>query len=659
MTGRTAFVSLAFSVLFRGALLLLAAVAAFGVALYPLFPVWLGLGLAAYAVVLWYRPQLWLIVVPALLPSFDLAPWSGRFFFHEADFLVLVTAAVVYHRQPPRSDEAWLRGGAGVLVLLLVLVQAIAAVRGLLPFPPIGDNAFNNHFSAYNALRIAKGLAWAVLLLPALSAACRRDLSRAMAQLGLGFAIGLALVVLVSLRERQIFTGLFDFEIPFRVTATFSSMHLGGGSIGAFLVMSLPFLALPFVMPAKILPAPMLRRAGAAILLVAALYVVVVTFNRAAYLGVIAAFLALLLALPAAVARRGRSRLAMTGALLGIGVVAAGVSGLALPGSFAGDRIGRIGRDLDTRLWEWREGLALAEPGLSGRLFGTGLGSYPRSFLLRNRAGRVPTTFAIAREDGRTFLRLGSGESLYFGQRVELRPDAAYRLSVSLRAEAADARLLVPICEKTLLYSFRCEFLAVSPRQPGEWEEHAIDLPPTGMGRPAGLFGWLTGRPVELALNNPVPGTTVEIDDVSLTTKTGPSAGSELLVNGGFEAGTDRWFYAADNLAIWRIENMWLMTLFEQGWFGLVALALVVAAALLSLLRRIAGGLRAEAGAAAVLLASLGGVLVVGLAHGLLDAPRLATLFYLLLFAALCLGRPPALPTSRPPSSPAPPQAGR
>lgn len=631
--------------------------AATGVAFYPLQPLWLGLGLIAYAALLWHRPSAWLVMLPALLPTFDLAPWSGRFFFDEGDFLVLVTLAVVYRRPPVRPGDAWLRAGAGWLVLLLVVAQAVAALRGLWPLPPIGDNAFNNPFSAYNALRLGKGLAWAVLLLPALSAACRRDLAGTVGRLGLGLLVGLALVVLVSLRERQIFSGLFDFEMRFRVTATFASMHLGGGSIGAFLAMSLPFLALPLVMPLRRLPVARLQRLGAVILLIAGTYTLLVTFNRAAYLGAVAAFLVLLATLPAAVARRRGARFGMTAGLLSIALVVAVAAGVALPGSFAGERFGRVGRDLETRLWEWREGLMLAEPGMAGTLFGTGLGSYPRAFLLRNRAGRVPTTFAIAREDGRVFLRLGSGESLYFGQRIELRPDTAYRLSVSLRSDAANARLVLPICEKTLLYSFHCEFVAVSPRRPGGWEEHVVDLRPAGIGRAAGLLGWLAGRPVELALYNPVAGTTIDVDDVSLVAKTGASSGTELLTNGGFEAGADRWFYAADNLAIWRIENMWLMTLFEQGWFGLVALALAVAAALLALLRRIAGGRPEEAGAAAVLLSSLTGFLVVGLAHGLLDAPRLAVLFYLELFAALCFGRPPALPTPVPRRSPRPPGA--
>lgn len=613
--------------------------AVLGVAGFPLAPFWLALGLAAYAAVLWRWPSAWLVLLPALLPAFDLTPWSGRFFFDEADFLILVTAAVVYIRHPPRWRDWRLHGGAGALVILLAVAQLVAMLRGLMPLAPIGDNAFNNHFSTYNALRIGKGLGWALLLLPALAHACRRDLTEAVGRIGLGAMLGLAAVVLVSLRERHIFTGLFDFETPFRVTATFSSMHLGGGSIGAFLAMTLPFLALPFV-----LRAGLALRIAAVVVLAGAAYTLLVTFNRAAYLGAVVAFLVLLIALPAAYARRTRARLGLSAGLAAAAIALAVAAGYALPGSFAAERFDRVGEDLETRLWQWREGLALAEPGLGARLFGTGLGSYPRSFLLRNEAGRVPTTFAVARDGGRVHLRLGSGENLYFGQRIGLRPHTTYRLSVTLRSEAADARLMVAICEKTLLYSFECQFLSFEPDQPGVWEDHELEVRSGEMGRPAGLIGWLSGRPVELALYNPVHGTTVDIDTVSIAAETGPAAGQQLLVNGDFEAGTDRWFYAADNLAIWRIENMWLMTLFEQGWLGLVGLALVVVAALLALVRRIAGGLPEEAGAAAVLLASLSGFLVVGLAHGLLDAPRLATLFYLLLILALCLARPAPLP---------------
>src|SRR3546814_15964316 len=112
-------------------------------------------------------------------------------------------------------------------------------------------------------------------------------------------SIGLSAGVAFAVRELQVFTGLFDFDLPFRVTSTFSGMHLGGGAIAAFLSLILPLLALPFVMPAG-----MLRRLTALGLLAAAGYVLLVTFSRAAYLGTLAGFLILLESLPMAAGRR-------------------------------------------------------------------------------------------------------------------------------------------------------------------------------------------------------------------------------------------------------------------------------------------------------------------------------------------------------------------
>jgi hypothetical protein len=614
---------------------LLAAAAAAGIVTYPLLPGPLAAGLAIYAALLWRWPQAWLVLLPMLLPVVDLAPWSGRFYFDEGDFLVLVTAAVLYARLPLFKSPLLPGRVAGAVVALLAVAQLVAMLRGLLPLAPIGDNAFNTYFSPYNALRVAKGLGWALLLLPPLSYALARDRQEALWQLCAGYLLGLSAVVAFALRERQVFTGLFDFDLPFRVTSTFSSMHLGGGAIAAFLSLILPLLALPFVMPAG-----MLRRLTALGLLAAAGYVLLVTFSRAAYLGTLVGFLILLVSLPMAAGRRRAARLGRAVGLILLAGVVALLIGIGLPGTYAAARFDLLTRDLDNRLWEWREGLTLADDGAMASVFGTGLGSYPRAFLERNTDARVPTTFEIEREGEQEFLRLGSGENLYVGQRVALRPFTTYRLSLRFRAASPDGRIVVPICEKTLLYSVNCGFASFTPDAAGEWEAYSTEFDSEWMGRPAGLLGLLRGRPVELALLNPVDGTVLDVDDVSLVATDGAAAGSELLVNGDFSANTDRWFFAADDLATWRIENMWLMTLFEQGVLGVVALALVVMVTLVGLLRRITGGPAAEAGPAAVLLASLGGFLTVGLAHGLVDAPRPMTMFYLLLFAALCIGRP-------------------
>src|SRR5579871_125985 len=59
---------------------------------FPILRLWLALGFTFYAACLWRWPRIWLFAVPALLPAFDLAPWSGRFFFNEFDAFVLLTA---------------------------------------------------------------------------------------------------------------------------------------------------------------------------------------------------------------------------------------------------------------------------------------------------------------------------------------------------------------------------------------------------------------------------------------------------------------------------------------------------------------------------------------------------------------------------------------
>jgi hypothetical protein len=111
--------------------------------------------------------------------------------------------------------------------------------------------------------------------------------------------------------------------------------------------------------------------------------------------------------------------------------------------------------------------------------------------------------------------------------------------------------------------------------------------------------------------------------------------GRELVANGDFSHGGDRWFFTTDNHAQWHIFNLWVHVFFEQGALGVLALAAAVVAALARLGAHV---WRADL-FAGTLLASLCGLLVVGLFNSVLDSPRIATLFFLLLFSALILPR--------------------
>jgi hypothetical protein len=112
------------------------------------------------------------------------------------------------------------------------------------------------------------------------------------------------------------------------------------------------------------------------------------------------------------------------------------------------------------------------------------------------------------------------------------------------------------------------------------------------------------------------------------------SAGRELVENGDFSRSGARWFFTTDNHAQWHVFNLWTHVYFEQGWLGVLALAAAVATALARLARPV---WRGDLFAAA-LLAALSGALIVGLANSLVDEPRVATFFFLVLIVALTRG---------------------
>src|SRR5262245_54052682 len=86
-------------------LLALAFVAILGILLahYPPGPIWATAALVAYSALLWRKPELWLLAVPALLPVLDFSAWTGWFYVREGDLLILATLAVGYWRVVPLS----------------------------------------------------------------------------------------------------------------------------------------------------------------------------------------------------------------------------------------------------------------------------------------------------------------------------------------------------------------------------------------------------------------------------------------------------------------------------------------------------------------------------------------------------------------------------
>jgi hypothetical protein len=259
-------------------LALLCALAA-AIMVYPLDKAVLALALAAYGAWLWKQPQAWLLVVPALLPVFDLAPWTGWFFLEELDLLLLATAAVLYWRIGAAAAPAVFPPFFRFAMGLLLLAVAIAALIGLLPLAPLDMNAFSSYASHYNSLRVAKGFLWAALLLPLLRATAGEGLVNLRRWFVPGMLAGLALACLAVVWERYVFPGLLNFSSDYRPTAPFSAMHTGGAALDAYLALSFPFVALWLLDGAS-----RWRTAAALGLLMLACYAGFATFSRDMYL---------------------------------------------------------------------------------------------------------------------------------------------------------------------------------------------------------------------------------------------------------------------------------------------------------------------------------------------------------------------------------------
>ena len=68
-------------------------------ALYPLDRWMAGILVGGYGLLVAARPSLWLVLMPALWPVVDLAPWSGQIHVTESDALALATLAALGLRE--------------------------------------------------------------------------------------------------------------------------------------------------------------------------------------------------------------------------------------------------------------------------------------------------------------------------------------------------------------------------------------------------------------------------------------------------------------------------------------------------------------------------------------------------------------------------------
>lgn len=589
---------------------------------FPVFSLALAALLATNGFLLWFRPHWILVVIPIAAALLDLAPWTGRFFIDEFDLFMASSLGIVYLRTRGQPAAAAKKDVTFLLALsLLGISYAVSAFAGLFPWKPVDLNSFAHYYSQFNGLRLAKGMLWALLFHGLLSRfiAVGKPVLSLMAQ---GMMIALAGVVLVTLWERMVFPGLFNFADEYRVTGAFSQMHLGGADLEAFLSLSVPFLVYGIFKQ---------RRAwakfGLLLLLAGCTYSLMVTFARVGYLGyAVAVGLAALGMFAGTTAAPAMLRRLTLAGLLAL--IVAGVAAPVMLGSFAQVRLAAAGSDLKIRQAHWADALAMRDAGWTTSLFGMGLGRFPETHYWRSMEPRSGS-YALVPEEDNVFLRLGQGQPLFIEQVIAPRPDGSYSLQLLLRSTAKDPAITLALCEKWLLSSAGCSSQTISFPGNGRWQAFNLAFPSL-QGGSAG------GRPTKFSLFNASTDSPLEVDELALLDE----SGRNLLSNGNFQQGLDHWFFVPDDALAWNISSMPVHLLFEQGWIGLIAFALFAGG---GLARAIVQTWCGNA-SAAVVLASAAGLLVIATMDTLIDSPRL--LFLLMAVLLLCW-RSRALDSSR------------
>jgi hypothetical protein len=668
---------------------------------HPLAPGWALLGfVAAIAFVAW-RPRHWLWLVPAGLPLLNFAPWTGGLVIEEFDLLVLAVAAALHARaalelgevqdsRAPPTGRRWTAFEWAALAFAVSsaasLVRGVAAAGGV----SLADAWFQGYEDPLNAWRVSKSVLWAALLWQPLRREIALDRDSAVRRLVAGVLGGLLVVVLAAIAERAAYTGLWQFSGPYRTTALFWEMHVGGGAIDAYLGLAVPFVA--WTLWSQKSPG---LWAVAATLALLTVYTCLTTFSRGVYVAVLVPLLALGVVMFLRRAVPGRrsgwaTGLGIAAALVAIdtllilafewgGATAAGlvVLGLALPaavwarrvrprswrmtaslvlalalllevfavvglGTFLRERVAATDNDFQGRRQHWSDGIGLMdEP--SDWLAGIGAGQLPRGYATRVPGLEFPGDVAWQRASaGGGFVRLLGPRTrddidglMLLNQRVANHPGHRHRVDLVVRA-AAPAQLYLRVCESHLLYVRHCQVggLVVPPGVSG-WQQLSTVV--SGQALSAGEPWWPRGAVFSIAVVN--AGAAVEIGHVALTAPDG----ARLLANGDFSNGLAHWLPTAMGYYVpWHIDNLYLDVLVERG---LPALLAFVCCAAIVLGRLARAGPRGPA-FAPFLAASLGGALCAGLVNSVMDVPRVALLMLLVIIAGAELGAPVNAPAA-------------
>jgi len=583
---------------------------------YPLTSTWLTAALALYGIALLRWPNAWLLVLPAVLPVLDLAPWTGWLFLDEFDLFAMLTIAAV-SLVPPRAAPSRLPAGLKALVAVALVLALLALVRGLLPLEAITADVLWGLQHSTNALRPARAVLWALLLL-ALVRRWSDGPECDLLQFARGMTIGLIGAGLIVAWERTTFAGFANFDWSYRAVGAFSAASTAGAQLESFIAAAMPFSAVLVARRSGF----GWRMAGMVAMALGA-YAVAATVSRAAVLGVlvsVAVFAALNFA-----GRRPGPAAPRSGGLFAAAMLLAGVALAAAAAIVVSGRLASLGGDLEARREHWKLAVEMSGTDATDALLGLGFGAFPERYFWNGPAERRPALYSFRHDKTHVYVRVAPGTGTFLDQIVEAPAGTGYRVRARIRSVAPGAEVTFALCEKWILYSRLCGRGTLRTSRANEWE-----LQEAALMWPGDMAGSRLFRPtVKFSISGGSVKTLVDITDLALV----DGSGRNLLANGTFEQRGTRWFLTADDHWSWNIFNIFVEVLFEQGWLGLFAFVTWLAYALTQLTARACRGDILAAASAAALL----GLLVPACFDSVIDDPRMRLLLWLLLTVPLLL----------------------
>ncbi|WP_422018001.1 hypothetical protein [Roseateles sp.] len=331
-----------------------------------------------------------------------------------------------------------------------------------------------------------------------------------------------------------------------------------------------------------------------------------------------------------------RKRALLVAGLMLVMAIVAALGG----GAYLRDRVATWKEDGQTRLTHWHDSLQLLHGGRQWVL-GKGSGRFVPSNFYDGPLSSQIGDYRLRRDDGESYLALaagkhmlGRGEMLRISQRMTAPAPGPVTVTLVSRT-AADANLVLQVCEKNLIYPDNCSEAGVllKPQRAsgvqdgvGAWQTTQFKLGPV----PALGGDWWAPRFVTFSMALDTRGARVDVSRIAMQ----DAQGRQLLANGDFNREMARWFFSSDRHHLpWHVKNAALHVLFEQGLVGVTLLG----CAYLLALTRLSFGRGRDHPLAPAIVAALIGFGAVGAFDSLLDAPRIGFIFFTLLLLGLGL----------------------